>query len=382
VPSTYTDSVASRAGERVTAHIQLGEASRMRLDFQTGPFPAAPEGARLDAQRYGEPGGGGSGGHKGGGGGGQGGGSNAGRGSGDVYGDLWILYRDADGAPITETVTGPDGSDYQCVQPVASWATDPADPDPLTDLIHLVVSTDGPEAKCEPTDADLPFLMEVDFGRLNLVRSPSKVLDKAYDAALTTLLSGLADGGISVDPAGRLTAIIAGEEKTVDSPLENVALYLELMKNGNGDLKQNGITVISLPNDLNGFGEEDFRPATWLDVAAALFADGAEKSGLINLDEVVYINEFLGLNVTAGGSEDYAHYVGYGYDRQARYSGVTANILVESSPGTYQEQLVDLWLWPGMFNQVTVGATNARGFAAAANDALQVIVFIHDNAAP
>ncbi len=229
----------------------------------------------------------------------------------------------------------------------------------------MVLSTDGPEAKCEPTPEDLPYVQEVDFGRLNLVRSPPKVLQKAYDAAMATLAAS--ELPITTDPAGRLVATIAGEPKTIDSPLENVALYEHLIRSGmeTGTLSLDGVT---LPRDP-------------LDIAASLFAGGADKSGTIDLDEVVYINEFLGLNVFEG-ADDYTHYTDYDYSRESLYDGVMATILVPdpNEPGTYHAQDVNLWTWPDMFDSVPVTGSDARGFALAANDALQVIVFVHDNA--
>ncbi len=307
-----------------------------------------------------------------------------------------MLYRDADGKPITEEVKAlnEDGTPVvpevalDCVLPVASYAVDPANPDPNTELLHLVVSIDGPEPKCELTEEDLPYVMEVDFGRLNLVRSPSKVLQKAYDAAMTTLASGT---GITTDPAGRLAAMLAdGTVQVIDSPLENVALYLQMMTNADGTLTTtDGTTVITLPDDLVGYPTTNPLPDSWLDIAAALFAAGADKTGIIDVDEVVYINEFLGLN--AGG---YDHYTGYSYDRQNRYGSVEADLLLPTlgNPTTYEKQTVSIMdyvfdsyepssgLAPG--SGVNATGSNVAGFARAADDALQVIEFIHDYALP
>ena len=379
-PDLYTTSLELRAGERVTASFELAEATQMQLTYQRGPFPGPSEGGALAPLKYGPPpdaGGGGDGGHHGGG--EQG---NAGGKKGDVYGDLWVLDRNDDGSPTTGTVYDVNGDPHQCVQPISS------DPDATGgEFVPMVVSLDGPEPKCEPAEGMEAYVTEVDFGRLNLVRSPSKVLDKAYDAAMTTLTSGT---GITTDPAGRLAAVLDdGTVQVIDSPLENVALYRALMANGDGTLTAPDSTVVTLPNDLDGYAPTGFQPASWLDIAAALFAAGADKTGIIDVDEVVYINEFLGLNV-----DGYGHYNGYTYDRQPRFGSVDATLLLPTpgDPTTYTPQTVpimdyvfdsydpDLGTVPGAGANAT--GANARGFARAADDALQVIEFIHDYALP
>ncbi len=362
-PHLYTASIEVRARETVTATIQLGDPSTMQLAYGYGPFGPASS-PTLSMLRYGPPGGGG---------GGHGGGNSGGKGGkGDTYGDLWVIYRDADGAPITvdglDLDGNPvlvDGEPVQCVQPVASYAVDPTNPDPTTELLTLVVSVDGPAPKCEPLEEDLPYLMEVDFGRLNLVRAPSKVLQKAYDAAMATLEAS--EEAITTDPAGRLVATIDGELKTIDSPLENVALYEHLLRTGIEDGTMT-LGTITLP-----------RPV--LEVAAALFAAGSDKSGTIDLDEVVYINEFMGLNVK-DGDPYYTHYSGYSYDRQNRYGTVRAWVLVPDpeNEGSYISGWVNVY--EEVFGEQNATGSDARGFAQAANDALQTIIYVHDHPAP
>jgi len=90
---------------------------------------------------------------------------------------------------------------------------------------------------------------EVSFGRLNIGRAPEAVLQAAFDEAITTINSPdtLA---IKIDAAGRLLLTkkvydelrvdpTTGEplylgtvDKAIDSPLENVALYVKLMQDG------------------------------------------------------------------------------------------------------------------------------------------------------
>lgn len=339
----YTASIDVRARERLTATIQLGEPSTMQLAYQHRPF----YGPTLSLLRHGEPGPGddahGNSGGKG--------------GKGSLYGDLWIIERNADGTPVTEEITSADGTaTLDCVIPL----------DVDGNQIHLIVATDGPTPKCELAEEDLDLVQEVEFGRLNLVRAPSKVLDKAYDEAMATLTAS--EDPITVDPAGRLVATIDGNEQAIDSPLENVALYRYLIDHGNA-------------LDTSGWpgGSAAYATWNWLDVAAALFAAGADKTGLIDIDEVVYINDFLGLNV-----DTYVHYAGYSYSRLARYAGVEATLLLPDDPNdpnsTYSIQTVNV-LGYALPNEALTG-TNVDGFAKAANDALQVIEYIHAYAVP
>ena len=90
---------------------------------------------------------------------------------------------------------------------------------------------------------------EVHFGRLNLSRSPEAVLQAAFDEVINTLNSS-DTVAIKIDAAGRLLLTknvydellvdpatglpkwIGTVEKAIDSPLENVALYVKLMQDG------------------------------------------------------------------------------------------------------------------------------------------------------
>ncbi|MFO7573871.1 MAG: T9SS type A sorting domain-containing protein, partial [Bacteroidales bacterium] len=183
---------------RVMAQIDVGAQERTRITYHehasNGPFDWD---GRTIVMAKGPGGGNGPGGPGDGGGGG-------GKKGGD-YGDLWIIKRDANGAPVLD--------DNGCVIPLTAG----------NEELTLVLSTDGPTEKCELAPDDVDLVQEVDFGRLNIVRSPPKVIAKAYEAAMATLNASEED--IFTDPAGRLVATIADVEKTIDSPLENLALY-------------------------------------------------------------------------------------------------------------------------------------------------------------
>ena len=138
-------------------------------------------------------------------------------------------------------------------------------------------------ANCSTREA----AVEIDFGRLNIVKSPPSVLNQAFNEALAVLTKPGAV--ITLDFCGRLTSTWPvnpndPEEtdftvKTIDSPRENMALYKYLMQNlfeGDG-------------NQLAFLGQDpyNFKP---LDIAASCFAAGSDKTGSVDIDEVVYIN--------------------------------------------------------------------------------------------
>ncbi|MBU4030543.1 MAG: hypothetical protein KJ617_17070 [Proteobacteria bacterium] len=98
------------------------------------------------------------------------------------------------------------------------------------------------------TEISYPDLIqEVSFGRLSMARSPEAIHNKAFDEAITNLNNAKK---IVLDATGRLvlTTDVYDEfltnpdgspvwleevTKTIDSPRENLAIYVKLMKDGN-----------------------------------------------------------------------------------------------------------------------------------------------------
>ena len=75
---------------------------------------------------------------------------------------------------------------------------------------------------------DLPYVQEVELERANVARAPNKVMDKALQAALEKIERRLTS--IPIQRAGSCTALTADEStRTIDAPLENLALYQYLM---------------------------------------------------------------------------------------------------------------------------------------------------------
>ena len=132
----------------------------------------------------------------------------AGTKKGDLYGDLIMLVRNPEtGEPVVE-----DG-EYLICQDAAC----------------------DPEKAVPTVDGEVPLgvtAIEVDFGRAAVARAPSKVIDKALTDALAKLTA--TDVVLGTDTAGRITYTVTIDDttitNTIDSPLENLALYIDLMK--------------------------------------------------------------------------------------------------------------------------------------------------------
>ena len=167
------------------------------------------------------------------------------------------------------------------------------------------------------------IVKEADFGRLSLVRAPQAVLDAALDEAIV----GLTQAGvtnITTDASGRLVAIIGAadwtvnydddpdndeeNDKTIDSPRENMAIYQELMSHGfDGALG----CIRSVDNVL--------------DLAIGALAAGADKTGNINVDEIAYMNDWI-IDWTIVSPVDiddkgrnYFNFQSFVYDRESIY---------------------------------------------------------------
>lgn len=289
---------------------------------------------------------------------------------GSDYGDLYVLLRDANGVP-------------ELIQKGDHWFVQPVDIDgnalPLNDEGELI---------------DPSLAREVEFGRLNIVRAPQTVLDAGFMEALGPLT---ADGAtITLDFCGRLTSTyeVEGIEvvKTIDSPRENLALYQYIMQN---------LFVEGPSLDFLGKGPYNFDP---LVIAASCYAAGSDKTDVIDVDELVYINGFLGasgLNAIANENEfdargDVKMYFNFGdiygngnfeftYDRES----------------TYSDRFIQFAVWEGVFmgsegpifsiydymsgNVDGIDRWTDReyddslveGFAKAADDALQVLDVVH-----
>lgn len=301
---------------------------------------------------------------------------------GGDYGDLFALLRDVNGVPVLTEITG----EYY-VQPVG------------VDGLPLQLDAEG-----ELVDAELAT--EVEFGRLNIVRSPQDILDMAFEEAMTVLEAPGAV--ISLDFGGRLTSTypdpVTGEiiVKTIDSPRENMALYQRIM---------NESFEVTATNRLAFLGESPYRFDPML-IAASCFAAGSDKSGTVKLDEVVYTNGFLdctGLNPILNEHEfdsqnNEKYYFNFGdcycdslkafeYNRQKVYQNRRIQFLVwdniyypinedGSCDGPiftileYMEGLID-GISKFTYEWNDIPETHVEGFTVAIDDAVQVIDLVH-----
>lgn len=158
---------------------------------------------------------------------------------------------------------------------------------------------------------------EVEFGRLNLSRSPEAVLQAAFDEAISSINNA---DKVEIDAAGRLllttdiyeefdtgltceAKLIETVTKAIDSPLENLALYVKLMQDGH--LVTPGDERAPIDRSLNGgiplwkMLELEDGPSTAL--RPTIDIEKMEKWGLINLVDVTEV-------------EYYTYYQCYGVD--------------------------------------------------------------------
>jgi len=266
---------------------------------------------------------------------------------GDDYGDLFVILRDDNGVPLLT----PEG----WVQPLDANG----DLIPLDDEGHVL-------------DASLPI--EVEIGRLNVGRAPTSVLDRRADEVITLFNDATA---VSTDAAGRLVLTVDGIDKTIDSPLENLAIYVALLTTG----------TIPGVSDLPGT-DFDFLidgALTDADLAAsvAFLAAATDKTGEFTADEIAYIDTFLGINTVSVGTVTYSDidYSSFDYDRSSTYDGITTDVLVQQPDGTWLETTVNVY--DEVFGSVDYSASGTLdAYTQAADDARAVVEYIHEYQIP
>lgn len=283
---------------------------------------------------------------------------------GDLYGDLVEIEREASGLPVLyplayateyqdELVEGiidvhnPRLSgtfDLYIVNGIEAEATlnsttppDGEDPLPGSILVTINPGEDGflgGEGEYDPTvlyDTEgelladvVPYVFPVEQGRLNLVRTTTSVIERR----MIEVLKNFGDGTVAEvvkDYCGRLYMLrtegaldtLGMEDKPIDSPLENMALYKELMNHGfSRSVDENGLNFIvnntgeyggfnfraRLDNDWNG-GVKAFTELNDLskkrqfvaNLAAACIGAASDKSDFLTFDEISYVNQFMGI---------------------------------------------------------------------------------------
>ena len=214
------------------------------------------------------------------------------------YGDLIILYRDIDGVPIPSpetTATDPDGLPAPgglCWQPIAFNVEDP-EACPAVCVVDALDENGNPDTSvgvvdvnqynCGVAEGCSGCTQEVDFGRINAVRSPDDVFDRQLQDVIVNLTTA---DCVTLDPAGRMVASRVADDGTVsssaiDSPLQNLAITRQLLLTG----------TIGAPLPQG---------AGVLDTAARGIGAGSGKTGEVNVDLVAYLDQLMGL--TAPGT--------------------------------------------------------------------------------
>jgi hypothetical protein len=82
---------------------------------------------------------------------------------------------------------------------------------------------------------------EVELGRLSVARSPSHVIDRAYDEALLTLASMAEFYNMTLDQMIEELSLNWDNITIIDSPLQNLAIFRDAL-DGSIDLSSYGIT--------------------------------------------------------------------------------------------------------------------------------------------
>lgn len=340
---------------------------------------------------------------------------------GDLYGDMVYLQRDADGVPVLD--------DMDCMRPLAiggSWTAEdeqllplywefgyqpqtedlPEDmanfcyDEPVTTAatyrlmvqersrlkLHKYTSpvTLAEDEESEPEACDVVAvcaddMTEVDLGRLSVLRSPAKVLDRQRDEAIRDIQRATM---VWLDEGGRLVV----DGATLDSPLINLALMREFLSWGELYVRDKDLGQVTVWGPPESFGPQ-YTP----ELAAAFgLGAGDDKLGA-GVDPEVAVRSYLitgipemtdYLDTIALDSELYNPDLyldletnGFSYNRASVFPG---GLCWDSFNGDSYVRHFDT-IMGEIFNHEPFTATGLAAFAQAAEDARKVMVFTHDN---
>lgn len=369
-------------------NISTQEISELDVPMSQTAVSAAAKGSGGAGMGQG-PGGGGAGGGGIGGGGGEGGGGGMGGGKppgagskkGELYGDQYVLLRDVDptdgggsGEPVLDEngqliLVGSNGS-----------------------LIYFEANAEG---EYEIPAASLPYVQEVELERANVARAPDKVMEKSLAAAMEKIeVASVVD----VDPAGRIVC----DGTTIDSPLENLALYTYLMTAGG---QSSWPDVVEFwPEEFQALVGDNLLDPDW--DPSSLLGAAFSKSLPVTLDAVLYQNTTLGVNeVTQAGGQTQIDYFSfssatgetYQYDRVAQYENIWLQWYedTDGDPSTlerveatvleavfanaqWMDQYIQASADPTVYETVDASQSGVNDFAQAVDDARAVINFMHE----
>ncbi len=122
---------------------------------------------------------------------------------------------------------------------------------------------------------------EVELGRLNVARAPAHVLVRAEGEALATYQQPMrVIYSLNADQAAALLASSYRNVARYDSPVQNLALYRDVMTFGDTQLRNM---------------DPNLTPASQLDLAAIFLGSASDKTIPISEDTVTAVNRILGL---------------------------------------------------------------------------------------
>ena len=359
--------------------------------------------------------------------------------TGELYGDLYVILRDVNGIPILDEygcIQPISGTTEITTDPVSGIIAYPGQPFTL----YSYYDSEDVWTPCELTEEMATWVQAVDFGRLNLGRAPEGVIAHAFDEAINKMNAASA---FDLDPAGRIMLLLDDGWFTIDAPAENLALYIKMMVDGHwitiiddpivkgnrpegkGPPEGDGPsaedrpvlseTAIGLLDQIgySNLGSVDNQLSNHdLLLAASLLAAAADKTGTITLDKVVYINSVYGINqvgtlLDEKGNKyfDFSNRdngAPYSQDRAGTYGNRTSGEACDigwiwvlqptTTEFTYLAQCVNI-MNEVQFNDYHESYTlpeprefdyisNVRGFVQSADDALQVLEYIHNYKVP
>lgn len=321
---------------------------------------------------------------------GHGGGKPPGAGSkkGDLYGDQYKLVRDFDASTSNDIVSDKESGD--------------GDGEPLYDINNnpILLGSDGNpiyyvqdsagDWVIDPARASL--VQSIDLGRANVARAPESVMTKSLNEALTKFQTA-----VDVDAAGRIVYDTGSVDEnnlpvlaTIDSPLENLALYKNLMTAGTNSswpAVQN-----NWPEELKNLIADNPNFYSW--DPSSLLAAAFDKATPISIDAVLTENTILGINTILATKDnlgnpivDYFEFNNgtnetYTHSREVKYGDTLVTWLADpEGDGTF-EYVVPTTVFDAVFGaeewidpSLTSGADD---FAQAVEDSRAVISFLHD----
>lgn len=274
---------------------------------------------------------------------------------GGIYGDMYIILRDENGIPIL------DENGYVQVKYV----------DANGDLQCCIPRNEEGDLLATLPDGTAVLPLEVELGRLSVGRSPTQVLAAQYDEAINTINSA---ESVALDASGRIVVTLSdGTTKTIDSPLENLALYYQLLTAGtltDVDATKLGDLAFLVDGTLTA---ED------LSVASSFFAAASDKTIAVTVDSIEYMNTILGIEGSL--TDGYVDYSSFTYDREAVYGSTEVEVLVQQTDGSWVSTTVNVYT-DILGGEATGELTNVTAFTTATDDARAIIDYLHEYGVP